>query len=212
MRIVSLIILLFAPFLSSTAYAQFRIDSNVVRSDTSTVQPDEPKDNRMWVMGVCSLTIDRPGFGAGENPIGLSIKFGAIYDDRILQFAYHRKGGSLKYAIGEFQRESALLYGFSFHNTFALVDAGVGVSMANYNRIASVVTEPSTSTSNDGVFKVETGFGVGVALSAEAYFTPIPAFALWGIGIYGTLLTKGQSHFSVEFSLLEFNFPIPGTD
>jgi hypothetical protein len=81
--------------------------------------------------------------------------------------------------------------------------------MVNYSHNGRLVVASSFDDLSGAKYENVSGQELGLCISADAYFTPLPFWGLAGIGLYGCLLPKGQSYFAIDLSFIELNVGIP---
>jgi hypothetical protein len=172
-----------------------------------------PPTDYLWLMGSLSgsLYFNRldTAYIQDFGVWGYSVKFGAIWHNRTLEFNYHSETEDVYVQqLMEHRYDYALLYGISSQKGPVFGNFLVGISILNYLRRGAELTPPSSPYAGDETYQSLTGNVIGLAGSAEFYFNPIPYWGIFGMGLYGCL-NKGQSYVVLEFSVLELNLPIP---
>jgi hypothetical protein len=161
---------------------------------------------------MASFSIDGPIPNVGYNQgIGAySYKFGIVISNRLFQFDAHATRGPFAITPAEeYRYDYALLYGISKRNESSFLNFAGGFSMIDYLHHGNVIIPPSYPDGENGTYQTVSGTAFGISIMADAYWTPFQFWGALGIGLYGTLATKGQSYIALEFSLIELNIPIP---
>lgn len=158
-------------------------------------------------MACFSIDVVQPYVGDGENPAGISWKFGGIWHSYTALFTIHETGGSFPSGSpsSEYRSDYALLLGLSKRMDYLFMSATAGISSVNYQKRGALLI-PGTSSDN-GTYQQLNGTTFGLAGSLDIYFTPVPLIGIPGIGFYGSW-SKTESYFAFEISLLQINVPL----